>query len=203
MNVHRHRELCRRLREICPKGSIPPATDEQIRVTEEAIGFPLPALLKMIYTEVANGGLIGSGIGGITGAYGGYSVGIDGRYDTNDQIAKKDPSVRYIDLSTCLKDDNLSQPIYLPMYVRPTNFLHLCYWGCGMDSYLDANNNHVYLIASADPDDAGNCMVEYTLQEAAFEDWVEGWLQDTLPAHWFPGLNRAQDVDEMTDEQPF
>ncbi len=36
--------------------SCPPATEEQLRITEEQLGFPLPPLLRMMYRDVANGG---------------------------------------------------------------------------------------------------------------------------------------------------
>jgi len=34
----------------------PPATEAQLRATEERLGFPLPADLRRLYSEVANGG---------------------------------------------------------------------------------------------------------------------------------------------------
>ena len=44
-----------------------PAADEQIRATEQALGFSLPPFLRTLYTNVANGGF---GPTGITGAIG-------------------------------------------------------------------------------------------------------------------------------------
>ena len=49
-----------RLRVICQDGHFkryPPATEEQLRATEERLGFPLPSDLRRLYREVANGGL--------------------------------------------------------------------------------------------------------------------------------------------------
>jgi hypothetical protein len=40
----------------------PPATAAQLHDTEQALGFPLPAVLKSLYTQVANGGF-GPGYG--------------------------------------------------------------------------------------------------------------------------------------------
>src|SRR5258708_27179168 len=34
----------------------PPATEEQLLATEEALGFPLPPALRALYLQVANGG---------------------------------------------------------------------------------------------------------------------------------------------------
>src|SRR5690349_6056273 len=47
----------------------PPATEEQLQATEDAIGFSVPPLLRMLYAEIANGGFGPSY--GITGARGG------------------------------------------------------------------------------------------------------------------------------------
>lgn len=56
----RYRALCARLRACwTDQGYIfdyPPATEEQLRATEESLGRPLPLLLRLLYSEVANGG---------------------------------------------------------------------------------------------------------------------------------------------------
>lgn len=54
-----------------------PATKQQIRRTEQQLGFPLPPLLSLLYTQIANGGF-GPGYG-IIGAAGGYG-GVDYPY---------------------------------------------------------------------------------------------------------------------------
>src|SRR5579884_1291927 len=48
----------------------PPASEEQLRITEEHLGFALPPLLRALYANVANGGF--GPVGGLHGAYGGY-----------------------------------------------------------------------------------------------------------------------------------
>ena len=52
-----------------PVLAFPSATEEQLQETEEWLGFPLPPLLRLLYTRVANGGF-GPGYG-ITGVIGG------------------------------------------------------------------------------------------------------------------------------------
>lgn len=47
-----------------------PATEQQIRETEQQLGFSLPPMLRLLYTQVANGGF-GPGFG-IIGAANGY-----------------------------------------------------------------------------------------------------------------------------------
>lgn len=57
-----------------PPFAFPPATEQQIEQTEQQLGFPLPPLLRLLYTQIANGGF-GPGFG-ILGVIGGYP-GID------------------------------------------------------------------------------------------------------------------------------
>ncbi len=53
----------------------PPATDEQVRATEQRLGFALPVLLRQLYQQVANGGFgPGSGLRGVEGGYQGASL---------------------------------------------------------------------------------------------------------------------------------
>jgi hypothetical protein len=58
--------------EIIPE--FPPATEEQVRLTEERLGFELPPTLRRLYLEVANGGDIFRGFIGprVLGVIGGY-----------------------------------------------------------------------------------------------------------------------------------
>src|SRR5260221_11519759 len=51
--------------------TFPPASEAQMRKTEQQLGFALPPLLRLLYTHVANGGF-GPGYGMI-GAIGGFS----------------------------------------------------------------------------------------------------------------------------------
>ncbi len=57
-----------------PTFAFPPATEQQIRETEQQLGFPLPRLLRLLYARIANGGF-GPGFG-IIGAVNGY-LGVD------------------------------------------------------------------------------------------------------------------------------
>jgi hypothetical protein len=56
----RYRALCERIRAWHREHAIPfdfpSATEEQVRETEAKLGISLPPLLRMLYTEVANGG---------------------------------------------------------------------------------------------------------------------------------------------------
>src|SRR5579863_8967143 len=48
----------------------PPASEETLKETEDQLGFPLPLLLRMLYSQIANGGF-GPGTG-LRGVYDGY-----------------------------------------------------------------------------------------------------------------------------------
>ncbi|WP_405829710.1 SMI1/KNR4 family protein [Streptomyces sp. NBC_01176] len=62
-------EVVEALRITARAGALPPpATAEAIAAAEEAIGFPLPPLLRRLYVEVANGGFgPNEGILGVSG----------------------------------------------------------------------------------------------------------------------------------------
>lgn len=207
----RYIELCQRIREHClyknwygPEGlkghrgyhyvdgilqhhtlthnphiefEFPPATEEQLQITEEALGFPLLPSLRAIYTLVANGGF-GPG-SGITGANGGFFHGNDGRYKTIDMCTDTEKNVQYIDI------EGNTQVIELPSNIRPAHFLHLCYWGGGMDSCIDGKQNSVYLVVVS-KFVSGNPILIYYRQEVSLEDWLTHWLNDEVQ-HWFPG----------------
>ncbi|MET7737151.1 SMI1/KNR4 family protein [Streptomyces sp. NPDC005402] len=62
-------EVVEALRVVARAGTLPPpATPEAVAAAEEAIGFPLPPLLRRLYVEVANGGFgPNKGILGVSG----------------------------------------------------------------------------------------------------------------------------------------
>lgn len=96
----------------------PPATEEQIRVTENHLGLSLPGSLKSLYMEVANGGF-GPGCG-IRGAVGGYTW-----YDqTIVEAYQSYRAIQIVDLS--------GQFVHWPK-----NLLPLCDLGCDQEVCLD------------------------------------------------------------------
>ncbi|MFF3686650.1 SMI1/KNR4 family protein [Streptomyces sp. NPDC002187] len=67
-------EVVEALRAVARKRALPPpATPEAVAEAEEAIGFPLPPLLRRLYLEVANGGF--GPREGILGVSGGRAQG--------------------------------------------------------------------------------------------------------------------------------
>lgn len=53
---HQYDDLLTRIRAHWRPSTFPPATEEQIQETEQQLGFPLPLLLRLLHTEIANGG---------------------------------------------------------------------------------------------------------------------------------------------------
>src|SRR5205807_2116845 len=78
---HQYDYLFARIRAHWPRSTFPPATEDQIRETEQQLGFPLPPLLRLLYTEIANGGF-GPGLG-IVGTPGGFRI-TNPRFDDPD-----------------------------------------------------------------------------------------------------------------------
>lgn len=171
----------------------PPATEEQLRLTEEAMGFPLPPFLRALYLYVANGGF-GPG-SGITGAFGGfcYWVGRDVRYCSmqRERFLKEYGQQMYDECATFFEEGSLDLEQYEqrygdPKYIRlgpgvwPTHFLHLCDWGCGMESYLHGKSGHVYHVSPGDSSVTIDGEMGFTLlwrQTNSLEEWIERWLQ--------------------------
>ena len=154
----------------------PAATDEQVQKTEDVLGFPLPPLLRTLYTSIANGGF---GPAGITGVPGGYYYGHDGRYRTIEAYGTIDANIQYVDFSL----HDYPHLVELPKNMWPTHFLHLCYWGDGEDSYVDATSGAVYF-QTISMDENNSYRYLFYQQEMSLEMWIEHWLQDQMQ-HWF------------------
>jgi hypothetical protein len=171
-----------------PRIEYPPATEGQLRATEEALGFPLPPLLRALYAQVANGG-VGPRYG-IMGAIGGFE---DVGGTIVDAYLSKKERYRFVELTTCeqqaepylgpgyLHRNKLVSNLYfdLPSDVWPDRLLQFYDQGCGDYSCIDVNTNRIFLVASD----------ERVLYEAnSLEEWLERWLQDDMYAY-DPGLD--------------
>lgn len=174
----------REIRHDYRKGfEFPPATEEQLRATEQALGFPLPPLLRALYAQVANGGF-GPDYG-ITGARGGFYQGGDGRYQTVDMCADSDPTVQYVDLAGRQWKRSNSELIEIRHGIKhgnpevidlsrekwPAHFLHLCYSGCSEDYYLDGVGGHVFHASYGIEENS------FSHEADSLEEWLELWLQ--------------------------
>jgi SMI1 / KNR4 family (SUKH-1) len=172
-----------------PEFAFPPATEEQLHETEEALGFPLPPLLRLLYTRIANGGF-GPGygiIGAIDGfpledgmgdniAYG-YLSAINSctliRLDESEMISR---ARWYRELKTLASSDYKPECEHeyfyeFPVGVWPDRLLPLCYWGCGICSCIDARTEHIFQVAASRME---QYIVEYS--SASLAEWLERWL---------------------------
>lgn len=158
--------------------AFPPTTEQQIKETQRQLGFPLPLLLRLLYTQIANGGF-GPGYG-IIGALGGFSL-LDGFGDTIVQgyqkaIAHAGQLVR-LEAYEKATHGSLSQEqialdgkrIYLrdfPEGAWAEGLVPLCYWGCGICTYLDASTEHIFQGVGW----------PHLFVAASLEAWLERWL---------------------------
>ncbi|HLG60745.1 MAG TPA: hypothetical protein VKY19_02360 [Ktedonosporobacter sp.] len=131
-------------------GFFPPATEEQLRLSEEVMGFPYPSLLRSLYSQVANGGF--GPAYGLVGAFCGYA---DAMYKEQHHEYKLQESVvtpsfpeemTFIDLEQYEKRHGRQKNMYLDTYVWPMYFIYLCEWGCGFFSFLHAKTGCVYYV---------------------------------------------------------
>jgi len=143
----------------------PPASEEQLRATETALGFLLPPVLRALYAEVANGGF-GLG-GGIQGALGGFGSRTDepamtivDDYQWHRQIGytevgRRGP-VRLIDLAKTAehwKRGSGREDLLLPHEIWPEQLLSLEDLGCCMEACLDCKTGRVLCVAPSGNDE--------------------------------------------------
>lgn len=169
-----------------------PATDQQIRETEQQLGFPLPLLLRLLYTEVGNGGF-GPGYG-IIGAIHGYPglEDLDGniaqRYhqeideanerrqrllavflepDRNDQKVKQRTGNQQKGKDRIQPDGTLApewEQALPPLW--PEGLLPLCEWGHGANTYINTNTGQIFQGVHG-PD---------LFVAPSLEEWLDRWL---------------------------
>jgi hypothetical protein len=148
-----------------------PASEEQLLATEEALGFPLPPLLRTLYAQIANGGF-GPGYG-LHGALGGFDEAgnlVDGYtfHRTRSEL---------IDLEAYASASSIDASIDLPDTVWPRYFLYLCDWGCATTSCLDAVTGRVYVRY---PSHTEIHAFTLRLEAPSLDAWLELWLTDRL-----------------------
>lgn len=155
--------------------AFPPATEQQIKETEQHLTFPLPPLLRLLYTQIANGGF-GPGYG-ITGAVGGYrfhDISVHGDIaQAYHQAVEEARTFRQSFLDHFLTLDPEEQKAReqsgwvdaLPS-LWPEHVLPLCQWGCNISTYINADTEQIFQGMSG-PD---------LLIAASLEEWLERWL---------------------------
>jgi SMI1 / KNR4 family (SUKH-1) len=161
-----------------PYIAYPPATEEQLRATEETLSFPLSPLLRALYAEVANGGV--GPVQGIMGAIGGFE---DNHGTIVDAYLEKKEHYRLVDLAAfeqwakpytgSMGSHRVAshQYVELPRDVWPDRLLEFYHDGCGIFSCIDVSTGRIFLIDS-------DGVVFY--EANSLEEWLERWLQGEM-----------------------
>jgi len=161
-----------------PSIAYPPATEDQLRATEETLGFPLPPLLRALYAEVANGG-VGPGMG-IMGVIGGFE---DQHGTIVDAYLYKKEHHRFVDLAECEKlaevytgyprPYKLVSDLFfeLPIGVWPEQLLEFDFHGCSICTCIDVSTGRIFLLSDGS-------VVFY--EANSLEEWLERWLHGEM-----------------------
>ena len=133
-----------------------PASPAAVARAETTLGFALPATLRAIYLDVANGGF-GPGYG-VMGVEGGFTddrkLDIVGRYQN---FLAPDPSD--------------------PEWQWQATWLPFCHWGCGIYSVVDAVAPHSVFYVDPDSKDIGAPMSSVVVPH---KDTLDAWLDDWM-----------------------
>jgi hypothetical protein len=175
--------------------AFPPATEQQIRETEQQLGFPLPPLLRLLYTQIANGGFgPGYGIIGVAGGvdypYGSIARRYRWEVDFANALIQLDrggwrsltPEAREVlwedgigsrelweagQLTAMeLNDKSHPEPDIPWRSIWPSYLLPLCGHGCNITTYIFADTEQT-VQGMHDPD---------LVVAASLEEWLERWL---------------------------
>lgn len=111
----------------------PPLSEEEMALIEQNQGYPLPPLLRSLYTTVANGGF-GPGYG--------LTVLSPGAAPADGSPIERHS--RLIDLALYLRWYGPSDYFEFPWYVWPESLFLICEDGCGYDFYLDCASGCVF-----------------------------------------------------------
>jgi hypothetical protein len=134
-----------------------PALTERATVDAESrLGFGLPAVVRELYTEVANGGF-GPGYG-LLGL-------IDGaRSDTN-----RDAVEEYLAFRQPDPED--------PGWHWPEQLLPICHWGCAIYSCVDCSDERADLVRfDPNPVDT-DWSIAFAPEGHTILSWLEAWLR--------------------------
>jgi hypothetical protein len=156
--------------------AFPRASEAQLAEAERVLGFALPATLRTLYAEVANGGFGPAyGLVGI-----GDGAGID---DTPEHVedryrAERDDSPRRIESGFEKGDPNWFEPFFDEW---PARMLQILHWGCNIWSCVDVRTGRVFRYEWLDGTRVLDCMVpEADSLQTWFERWLSGEEMDTI-----------------------
>jgi len=160
-------ELIAAARDRLAPEAPPPAAADELAEAERQLGFSLPALLRRMYAEVANGAW-GPGYGA-NGLIGGARADLDRglvAWYRSMQDGGADPE----------------EPAW-PGW--PEGLVAVCHWGCAIWSCVDCNSD-VGRVIRFDPNDyvSPGCRSwsgAWTEERPTLADFLADWLRDDLP----------------------
>lgn len=129
-----------------------PASDAAIRDAEHKLGFPIPAPLRRLYSDVGNGGF-------------GPGYGFYGLASGTEQFP--DESVVY--LYTVFRGGDPEDPSFSWPYM----LLPVLDWGCAIRSCVDCSTPSLPIIRH-DPNIVGPN--QFQSENYHFEEWLQTWL---------------------------
>jgi hypothetical protein len=185
--------------------AFPPATEEQLRQTEEMMGFPHPPLLRALYLHVANGGF--GPEEGLIGVPGGcrHLVWRDLRYD---HMIKEDLFTHFGEMFCLRSYPDVFDPIWFDLEERekasdaprliclterewPTHFLNLCAGAEEESFFVHAKSGRVYLAGNAwhgEKTRTGESATTLLHRQAgSLEEWFEQWLNGERENVYYDG----------------
>lgn len=134
-----------------------PATQKDVAMTEQRLNFGIPATLRQIYLNVANGGF-GPGYG---------VMGVDRGFtdDLGHTVADLFEAYRQP-----APDD--------PTWHWPEKFLPICHWGCIVYSAIDCSQetSPVYWVSVSDKEPGEPMESVIKFHKPSIDEWLSDWL---------------------------
>lgn len=169
------RELRARAQQDCPRYDelYAPLLDEELRQSEESLGFNLPGFVRRLYSEVGNGGF-GPGYGGVLGLLGGSTD------ESNLNAVERHRG--WLDWQPDLEGYDLEPGDIVVPFVWPDRVLAICHWGCAIYSCIDCNSEDVPVLRlRCDCYHPTEAITEFMKPEApTLAAWLETWLRGEL-----------------------
>ncbi len=142
-----------KLKEAARKQRVnPPISEVAVGDTECALGFPIPAQLRLLYTEIGNGGF-----GPRSGFYGLNSG------------TEHFPNESVVYLYTLFRQGDSEDP----SFYWPYRLLPILDWGCEIRSCVDCSTPSLPIIRH-DPNVPGT--EQFRRENLDLETWLQAWL---------------------------
>lgn len=141
---------------MAPWSPLPaPASATELAAAEAHLGFPVPPVVRRVYTDVANGGF-GPGYG---------LVGIGGGRPGFRNRAR-----------TWFCDDKYISLRSNPQIQWPPQVLPVCDWGCGIYSCIDTTNEDAPMLRVVVDALYDAPSLAFASMDCTFTEWLQAWV---------------------------